>query len=144
MQISMRAILVTTFSLLLAAGNVWAAKEEKVNEYPNATRKDPKLEMSSGNQKDLNKALDLVNSNPYDEATPILQKVLTIPRQASTPTRWRWSPGSGGQRQTGRCHCDRQVQGNLRTRCAAEQPAVPGVVQHGDHPAAIGEVRGLA
>jgi predicted Zn-dependent protease len=80
MQISMRAILVTAFSLLLAAGNVWAAKEEKVNEYPNATRKDPKLEMSSANQKDLNKALDLVNNNQPDEAAPILQKILDDPK----------------------------------------------------------------
>jgi predicted Zn-dependent protease len=80
MQISMRAILVTTFSLLLAAGNVWAAKEEKVNEYPNATRKDPKLDMSSANQKDLNKALDLVNNNQFDEAAPLLQKVMDDPK----------------------------------------------------------------
>jgi len=79
MRISKRSILVATFGLLLAAANVWAAKEEK-NEYPNATRKDPKLEMSSGNQKDLNKALDLVNNNQIDEAMPMLQKVLDDPK----------------------------------------------------------------
>jgi predicted Zn-dependent protease len=77
----MRAILVTAFSLLLAASNVWsAAKEEKKNEYPNATRKDPKLEMSAGTQKDLNKALDLVSNNQFDEAMPLLQKVLDDPK----------------------------------------------------------------
>jgi predicted Zn-dependent protease len=79
MRISKRSILVATFGLLLAAANVWAAKDEK-NEYPNATRKDPKLEMSSGNQKDLNKALDLVNNNQIDEALPMLQKVLDDPK----------------------------------------------------------------
>ncbi|HEY2397267.1 MAG TPA: hypothetical protein VGH81_15000 [Rudaea sp.] len=79
MRISKRSILVATLGLLLAAANVWAAKEEK-NEYPNATRKDPKLEMSSSNQKDLNKALDLVNNNQVDEAMPTLQKVLDDPK----------------------------------------------------------------
>lgn len=77
MRISLRVVLATLFALLLASGDVWAAaaKEQK-NEYPNATRKEPKLDMSSGNQKDLNKALDLVNGNQYDEAMPLLQKVL--------------------------------------------------------------------
>src|SRR5690348_9769494 len=75
MRISKRSILVATFGLLLAAANVWAAKEEK-NEYPNATRKEPKLEMSSGDQKDLNKAADLINDSKNDEAEPIIQKEL--------------------------------------------------------------------
>jgi len=81
MRTSKRSILVATFGLLLVAANVWAAaaKEEK-NDYPNATRKDPKLEMSSGNQKDLNKALELVNDNKIDEAMPMLQKVLDDPK----------------------------------------------------------------
>src|ERR1700742_2600137 len=34
--------------------------------YPNATRKEPKLDMSSGDQKDLNKAADLINENKND------------------------------------------------------------------------------
>src|SRR5690242_15568150 len=46
------------------------------NKYPNATRKEPKLEMSSGDQKDLNKAADLINDSKNDEAEPILQKEL--------------------------------------------------------------------
>jgi tetratricopeptide (TPR) repeat protein len=60
-------------AVLLLATGAWA-KEEK-NEYPNATRKEPKLEMSSGTQKELNKALDLVNNNQFDEAQPLLEKV---------------------------------------------------------------------
>jgi len=77
MRISLRFVFATMLGLLLASGQVWsaAAKEQK-NEYPNATRKEPKLDMSSGNQKDLNKALELVNNNQYDEAMPLLQKVL--------------------------------------------------------------------
>jgi uncharacterized protein HemY len=46
------------------------------NKYPNATRKEPKLDMSSGDQKDLNKAADLINESKNDEAEPIVQKVL--------------------------------------------------------------------
>jgi tetratricopeptide (TPR) repeat protein len=71
----MRAILVTALTLMFAVTGVCAAKEQK-NEFPNATRKEPKLDMSSSNQKDLNKALDYVNDNKYDEAMPLLQKVL--------------------------------------------------------------------
>lgn len=72
MRNSTRIILAVAAVLLLVAG-AWA-KEEK-NEYPNATRKEPKLEMSSGTQKELNKALDLVNNNQMDEAQPLLEKV---------------------------------------------------------------------
>jgi uncharacterized protein HemY len=46
------------------------------NKYPNATRKEPKLEMSSGDQKELNKAADLINDSKNDEAEPIIQKEL--------------------------------------------------------------------
>jgi predicted Zn-dependent protease len=66
----------------LSAGSVWAAKKEEVNEYPNATRKDPKVEMSASTQKDLNKALDLVNENKYDEAMPLLEKVAADPKSS--------------------------------------------------------------
>jgi predicted Zn-dependent protease len=74
MRNSKRTIFAVAIALLLAAGSVWAAKEEK-NEYPNSTRKDPKVEMSASTQKDLNKALDLVNDSKYDEAMPLLEKV---------------------------------------------------------------------
>lgn len=77
MQTFKRAIFAVAITLVLAAGSAWAAKEEKVNEYPNSTRKDPKVEMSASTQKDLNKALDLVNDGKYDEATPLLEKVAT-------------------------------------------------------------------
>jgi predicted Zn-dependent protease len=69
-------------TFLLAAGSAYAAdkKEKEVNQYPNATRKDPKLDMSSGNQKDLNKALELLNNNQADEAAPLVQKILDDPK----------------------------------------------------------------
>jgi len=47
------------------------------NKYPNATRKEPKLDMSSGDQRDLNKAADLINDNKNDEAEPLVQKVIS-------------------------------------------------------------------
>ena len=72
-----RMIVCIVVALALSAGAAFAAaKKEEKNEYPNATRAEPKLDMASGTQKDLNKALDLVNSNKFDEAEPILQKVL--------------------------------------------------------------------
>ena len=52
-------------------------KDDSKNKYPNATRKEPKLEMSASDQKDLNKAADLINDNKNDEAEPIVQKVLS-------------------------------------------------------------------
>ena len=48
--------------------------------YPNATRKEPELKMSSGDQKDLNKAADLINDGKDDEAEPIVQKVIANDR----------------------------------------------------------------
>lgn len=69
-------------TLLIAAGSASAAdkKEKEANLYPNATRKEPKIDMSSGTQKDLNKALDLLNNNQEDEAAPLIQKVLDDPK----------------------------------------------------------------
>ena len=52
------------------------------NKYPNATRKEPKLDMSSGDQKDLNKAADLINDNKNDEAEPLVQKVIASERSS--------------------------------------------------------------
>ena len=52
------------------------------NKYPNATRKEPKLDMSSGDQRDLNKAADLVNASKNDEAEPLVQKVISSERSS--------------------------------------------------------------
>ena len=53
-----------------------AAKDKPENEYPNATRVEPKASMSSGDQRNLNKATDLVNEGNGAEAQPLIEKVL--------------------------------------------------------------------
>jgi hypothetical protein len=53
-----------------------SSSKKAETKYPNATRKEPKLDMSSGDQKDLNKAADLINENKNDEAEPTVQKVI--------------------------------------------------------------------
>ena len=62
---------------LLGAGGAFAKDTKKApNEYPNATRAEPKVEMSTGDQRDLNKAADLVNADKAAEAQPLVEKVL--------------------------------------------------------------------
>ncbi|MEO5622927.1 MAG: hypothetical protein ABJB02_02860 [Dokdonella sp.] len=57
------------------------AKHDKgANEYPNATRAEPKLDMSPSDQRDLNKAADLVNDNKAAEAQPLIEKVASNDR----------------------------------------------------------------
>ncbi len=61
---------------LLLVGSAFAKDKKAVNEYPNATRVEPKLDMSASDQRDLNKAADLVNDNKGAEAQPIVEKVI--------------------------------------------------------------------
>src|ERR1035437_2396709 len=61
---------------LLLAGNAFAKDKKEENEYPNATRAEPKVEMAAGDQRDLNKAADLVNENKSGEAQPLVEKIL--------------------------------------------------------------------
>jgi tetratricopeptide (TPR) repeat protein len=61
---------------LLLAGNAFAKDKKVENEYPNATRAEPKVEMAAGDQRDLNKAADLVNENKAGEAQPLVEKIL--------------------------------------------------------------------
>jgi len=63
----------------LMTGNVYADKkpQKEAPQYPNATRKDPKNDMTSSSvQKDLQKALDDLNDNKPDEAAPLLQQII--------------------------------------------------------------------
>lgn len=60
----------------LLLGAAASAKDKKPNEYPNATRKDPKVSMSERDQRSLNKATDLVNEGKGAEAEPTIRKVL--------------------------------------------------------------------
>ena len=74
----LRAI-VCALVLIVSAG-AFAASKKTETKYPNATRQEPKLEMSQGDQKDLNKAADLVNGDKGDEAEPLVQKVIANER----------------------------------------------------------------
>jgi tetratricopeptide (TPR) repeat protein len=62
---------------LLCGGSVFAKDKKEENKYPNATRVEPKVSMSSGDQRSLNKAADLVNENKAAEAQPLIEKVLS-------------------------------------------------------------------
>ncbi|MEO7432822.1 MAG: tetratricopeptide repeat protein [Dokdonella sp.] len=61
---------------LALAGLAFAKDKKEVNEYPNSTRQEPKVEMSAGDQKDLNKAADLVNDGKTADAQPLIEKVI--------------------------------------------------------------------
>ncbi len=61
---------------LACSAGVFAKDKSEANKYPNATRHDPKVNMSSGDQKLLNKAADLVNDGKSAEAQPLIEKVL--------------------------------------------------------------------
>jgi len=71
-----RWILAAALAVVLACGPAFARDRKDENKYPNATRSEPKTNMSSGDQRDLNKAADLVNDNRGAEAEPLVQKVL--------------------------------------------------------------------
>jgi len=66
---------VCSIGLAWSAG-AFAKDKTEANKYPNATRHDPKVSMSSGDQKLLNKAADLVNDGKSAEAQPMIEKVL--------------------------------------------------------------------
>ncbi|MBL0162367.1 MAG: tetratricopeptide repeat protein [Xanthomonadales bacterium] len=63
--------------LVFSSSAVLAKKQAKAeNEYPNATRSEPKATMSAGESRDLSKAADLVNDGKNDEALPLIEKAL--------------------------------------------------------------------
>jgi tetratricopeptide (TPR) repeat protein len=64
-------------ALLFTSTAVLAQKKSKeVNEYPNATRAEPKATMSQREQTDLVKAGDLVNDDKGEQALPLIEKTL--------------------------------------------------------------------
>lgn len=71
---------VCALALLSSGGAVFAKDAKKANEYPNATRQDPKPDMSSGEQRDLGKAADLVNEGKGEQAQPLVEKILANSR----------------------------------------------------------------
>ena len=69
-------ILVAVCSAAFACGAAFAKDKKEENKYPHATRAEPKTNMSSGDQRALNKAADLVNDSKGAEAEPMIRKVL--------------------------------------------------------------------
>lgn len=52
-----------------------AKKKDNKNEYPNATRKEPKNDLSEKGGRDLKKAFDLIDKNEFEPAQELLAKV---------------------------------------------------------------------
>ncbi len=70
-------------AFLLAGADVLARDNtKKANEFPNATRQDPKPDMTSSEQRDLGKAADLLNEGQDEKAQPLVEKVLSSSRQS--------------------------------------------------------------
>jgi tetratricopeptide (TPR) repeat protein len=61
---------------LLIAGLAFAKDAKKENEYPNATRQEPKVDMTANDQRDLDKANNLVADNKLADAQPLVEKVI--------------------------------------------------------------------
>ena len=99
------------------------------NKYPNATRKEPKLDMSAGDQKDLNKAADLVNDSKNDEAEPLVQKVIANEKASKYAQAFAhqlqaqiyWEKDKSAE-------AIAEYQQGDRARCAAERRALPGAL----------------
>lgn len=68
--------------LLAASGSALAARKTD-NPYPNATRQEPKPDMSQAEQRDLNKAADLVNDGKDEEAQKYVSRVLDRSRASA-------------------------------------------------------------
>ncbi len=77
MKLSGFARIAICICALLLSGAVFAQKKGKeVNEYPNATREEPKADLNEREQRDLNKANDLIDDGKVDEARALVEKVL--------------------------------------------------------------------
>lgn len=76
MKLSKVLIYIPSLLALVLSSALVCAADKKDNAYPNATRKEPKLEMSRSDQRDLNKAADLVNEDQDAEAQPLISKVV--------------------------------------------------------------------
>lgn len=68
--------IVCALALALVSATAFAAKPKQENEYPNATRKEPKTDISERDSKDLSKAADLAGDGKGDEARALIEKVL--------------------------------------------------------------------
>lgn len=70
-------------TLLLSTHFAFAAGKDAKNEFPNATRKDPKPEISETAQKQLTTAYKQIDENQDDKAAEILHKVVEDKRASA-------------------------------------------------------------
>jgi len=70
--------------ITLAAGDALAQRGKKEeNEFPNATRAEPRsLKVSEGNSKKINEAYDLLDQGEDEKAREVLQSILDNPRSS--------------------------------------------------------------
>lgn len=81
MKLSGFARIAICICALLLSGAVFAQKKGKeVNEYPNATRVDPKIDLNEREQRDLNKANDLLDKEKPAEARALVEKIIANPK----------------------------------------------------------------
>lgn len=81
-----RSMLVFGAALALACGSASAApppKAKEKNEFPNATRKEPKTDMSQAGQKKLSDAYAEIDKNQPDKAEGLLNEVLSAPKSSN-------------------------------------------------------------
>jgi predicted Zn-dependent protease len=74
-------LLCATLSLTVGARESASKKDDQ---YAHATRKDPRNDMTEREQRDLNKAVDLINDDKGTEALPLLEKVIDNGRASKT------------------------------------------------------------
>jgi tetratricopeptide (TPR) repeat protein len=67
---------------LLVLGSSPALAQKKENEFPNATRKEPKLQISESNSKKINKAYEHLDEGEDDKAREILDAILANERSS--------------------------------------------------------------
>lgn len=76
-------LLVLVVLLALGAGGALAQRgKDKENEFPNATRKEPKVQISSANSKKLSTAYDHLNAGEDAEAKEILDVIAANPKSS--------------------------------------------------------------
>lgn len=73
-------IALCAFALALFSGVAYADRQDADNEYPNATREEPEIDISERSQRELNKAVDYINDDQGAKAVASLDKVLADKR----------------------------------------------------------------
>lgn len=83
MHIAARLPQLFAFLALLALGAAPALAQKKENEFPNASRKEPKLQISESNSKKINQAYGFLDEGEDDKAREILDAILANARASN-------------------------------------------------------------